>query len=333
MLFLGNQAIQKADTVWTTEAPSRITRKIRKDKKGNLLFAAYRDIIRYDGQSFSNLTKEKGFNSYNAYDVWEDRKGSIWIGSTTSGVFYFPTSAEQRIDRKIAEQFTTKNGLVHDRSMCFYEDRAGGIWIGTEGGISYYDGKSLPITFRNFIINDGLADSRVSTIMEDKTGKIWIGTRGVLSIYDPLAARESGDEMFTEITNKEGESFENVWSIIEDQKGNIWIGGEYGLWRYDGHSFALLSQLSIRSIYEDQKGKVWFTHGALNYQKAGFSYYDPKVLLESDPKSTPVFINGGLLFGITEDKDGDIWVGGLDGVFRYDGEAVSFFRAAVEKGK
>ena len=43
--------IQEVDTIWTTNAPSRITRQIRKDKEGKLLFAAYEDIIRYDGNA------------------------------------------------------------------------------------------------------------------------------------------------------------------------------------------------------------------------------------------------------------------------------------------
>lgn len=314
--------IQKIDTIWTTNAPSRITRKIRKDKEGNLLFAAFEDIIRYDGVSFTKMRKEEGLDSYDAFDVWEDRNGSIWIASTSQGVFKYPASTDLKIGKKGYSLFTTKNGLTHNRAMCIYEDMAGGIWIGTQDGISYYDGKTSndgQLVFRNFIKKDGLTNSDINTIMEDKTGKIWVGTRGNLSIYDPVKNLKQDEVPFTEITTNEGKPFENIWAIIEDEKGNIWLGGQYGLWLYDGNSFTNLTTKNVMSVYEDKKGNVWFTH------QAGFSRYDQKSLLSNDPKATQVFIGDGMLLGITEDKDGYIWIGKLDAVLRYDGKSVTYF--------
>jgi hypothetical protein len=69
-----------------------MTRKIRKDKEGNLLFASYTDIIRYDGTSFTKFIKE-GLDSYDAFDVWGDRNGRIWIASTPFGVFQYSALA------------------------------------------------------------------------------------------------------------------------------------------------------------------------------------------------------------------------------------------------
>ncbi len=37
-------------------------------------------------------------------------------------------------------------------------------------------------------------------------------------------------------------------------------------------------------------------------------------------------IGGGMLWGIAEDKDGAIWVGKLDGILRYDGKSVTYFK-------
>jgi ligand-binding sensor domain-containing protein len=220
--------------------------------------------------------------------------------------------------------------------MCIYEDTASGIWIGTQGGISYYDRRDLPnkeLAFRNFTIKDGLTNNSINTIMEDKTEKIWVGTRGTLSIYDPLAKLELGEVAFTEITNNDGKTFENIWSILEDTKGNIWLGGQYGLWSYDGNSFTNLTIVSVMSVYKDKKGKVWFTYGANTTHTTGFSYYDQKSLLGIAPKATQVFIGGGILWGMTEDKDDAIWVGKLDGVFRYDGKAVNYFMDEQSKSK
>ena len=315
-------AIRTLDTVWTSYAPSRITRKIRKGQNGDLLFAAFTDIIRYDGASFTRLAKEERLDSFDAFDVLEDRNGNIWVASTHLGVFRYPASSEAKSEGKASFRFTTENGLIHNRTMCLYEDMTGGIWIGTEGGISYYDGESSMNTqshLRNFTTEGGLADRSVNAILEDKTGKIWVGTRGTLSVYDPQESPKSGEITFSTITNDDGKSFQNIWSIMEDRNGNIWLGGQYGLWRYDGDSFTSIATNSVMCVYEDKEGNVWVSH------ETGLSRYDQKALVDSEPKPTPIYIGGGMFFGITEDKDGAIWVGTLNAALRYDGKSVTYF--------
>ena len=122
----------------TPNAPTRITRKIKQDKEGNLLIASYEGIIRYDGHSFVNITKEAGLDKCYAFDVLEDKKGNIWIASDQEGVY--------RYNGKSITNFNTKDGLGHRRNMCIYEDKMGNIWIGGQSGVTCYDGK----TFRNF---------------------------------------------------------------------------------------------------------------------------------------------------------------------------------------
>ena len=122
--------ISKFDTIFKPNAPKRITRNIKLDNKGNLLIAAYDDIVLYNGNSFTKLKKPEGLESWYAFDVLEDSQENIWIASDQSGAF--------RIDSKTGAvtNFTTKDGLGHSRNMCVYEDKAGNIWIGGQGGLS-----------------------------------------------------------------------------------------------------------------------------------------------------------------------------------------------------
>ena len=282
---LGNElpgsisAIVKVDTISAINPPIKITRKIRKDKNGNLLIAAFEDVILYDGEKFSSIPKIKGFESIDAFDALEDSKGNIWIASTHYGVF--------RYDGKDFMHFTTDNGLAHNRTMDIHEDKAGNIWIATMGGASYYDGKS----FRNFTTKEGLTHNDVNTIIEDKSGKIWFGTRGTASLYDPSTST------FTEITRNGGMPFTKVWSIMEDKKSNIWIGGEDGLWRYDGSTFKSFSTESVTCVYEDKKGNIWTTllRGAL-------IRYNEKLLLNEKASPIEIFQGDSMFFRVTEDR-------------------------------
>ncbi|MDF1698304.1 MAG: two-component regulator propeller domain-containing protein [Saprospiraceae bacterium] len=294
--------VLKADTIFIPQAPSRITRNIKMDAQQNLVFAAYEDILFYNGSSFTKLPKPEGFESFDAFDAIKDSKGNIWIASNHDGLFCF--------DGKKVKQFTVEHGLPHNRTMKIYEDKSGAIWIATMGGISYYNGKS----FRNFSTVEGLSHNEVNTIFEDRFGKIWLGTRGSACIYDPTSST------FTLLKTNERETLENVWSILEDQQGVIWIMGQHGIWRKTNTVIHRISKKGGGHLHEAKNGNIWFT--TLN----SLSYFDKDSLHLESPNSSEVFVGDGMFFGLTEDKDGNIWVGTLNSVFKYDGESVLYYQ-------
>jgi streptogramin lyase len=248
--------------------------------------------------------------------VLEDRKGNFWFGNYGSGVYYY--------DGSTLQHFTTKDGLVNNRIACICEDKNGNVWFGSNGGVSRYDGKS----FRNYImkgdtmLEDGTGKSfsdltsgsnTVHRIIEDKTGKIWFGADGNTFRFD--------EKSFTIIRDNEGNAFNNVWSIMEDKKGNIWLGGNKGVWRYDGNSFTQFTNNFVGYIYEGKKGNIWTTGRNANgiwalsrYDKKSSSYKKPTLIEITQSRN---------LFGILEAKDGSIWFGSSDGVYRYDGKALT----------
>tara|TARA_B110000858_G_scaffold182029_1_gene221040 strand:- start:1721 stop:2755 length:1035 start_codon:yes stop_codon:yes gene_type:complete len=302
-LGITKSTIQKIDTLFTINAPSRMVRKIRKNKKGNLLITAFTDVIEFDGETFSKIPKPVGIESFDAFDALEDSKGNIWIASTRYGVF--------RYNGNNFTNFTTDNGLIHNRTMDIHQDKIGNIWIATMGGVSYYNGK----TFDNFTTKEGLTNNDVNTIMEDKTGKIWFGTRGTLCLYNPLTSK------FTQVTDKEGNSFKNVWTLIEDSKGNIWIGGEDGLSRYDGLIFTNLTTEFVSCVYEDKIGNIWTISS-----EGSLKQYNESSLVNLKPVSTEIYKNNSMSFRVIEDKAGKIWVGTLQGVFNYDGKSINYLK-------
>lgn len=302
---------EKIDTLFAINAPSRIVRKIRKSKNGNLLITAFTDVIEFDGETFSKIPKPVGIESLDAFDALEDSKGNIWIASTSYGVF--------RYNGSDFTNFTTDNGLIHNRTIDIHQDKTGNIWIATMGGVSYYNGK----TFDNFTTKEGLTNNDVNTIMEDKTGKIWFGTRGTLCVYNPLTSK------FTQVTNKDGNLFKNVWTLIEDSKGNIWIGGENGLSRYDGLIFTNITTEFVSCVYEDKIGNIWTISS-----EGSLKRYDENSLVNLKPFSTEIYKNNSMSFRVIEDKEGEIWVGTLQGVFNYDGISINYLKTSnnqVEK--
>ena len=138
----------KPDTaaVITSYGPKSITRNIIQDRNGNIWIASFQGIFRYDGKYFTNITGK--VSSARFFSILEDRKGSFWFGTIGAGVYHY--------DGKNFQNFTTRDGLVNNEIGCIYQDKAGNIWFGANGGVSCYDGKSLPTRqagFRNYMMN------------------------------------------------------------------------------------------------------------------------------------------------------------------------------------
>jgi len=301
--------VETKDT-FSTKGPQCIVRNLIQDKSGNFWFATWHGIIKYDGKVFTNYTLKEGLIHFHVVTLFEDSKGNIWFSTARGGVYNY--------DGKTFSLFTTKNGLPGNTSNCFAEDKDGNIWFGTENGVSRYDGK----TFINFTTKDGLSDNYINAILKDKKGKVWIGTNNGINIFD--------GKSFANFTDSDNLPFKQVALVFEDKIGNIWIGsgakqeGGKGLCRYNGKSVInSISPYFVNYICQDKKGDLWLAHnrGAddvyftlFNYDGNSFS----KIIKQN--KSDNPFI-----FGIIEDKSGNIWFGTAKGVCRYDGKSFNYF--------
>lgn len=292
--------IAARDTV-SAHGPQTITRNMLQDHNGNIWFASWEGIVRYDGKRFTNVTLQQGLAHFHVISVLEDKAGNLWFGTIGGGVY--------RYDGSAFRLFTTADGLVNNSVGCMLDDNSGNLWFGTGNGVSRYDGHA----FTNFTV-PGLSNNFVNVIVQDKTGKLWFGTRAGIRCYDGIT--------FTDFNNKEGAPFYYVGSILEDRTGNLWIGSESGLYRYDGVSLTNFTTNSIGYICEDRTGNLWLSGsvagGMALYRFDGKSFATISKRLKYGP-------GGNQIFGICADKDGNMWFGTAGGVYRYDGKSIADF--------
>lgn len=307
-----------ASATYSKLGPSSITRNIIQTRSGDIWLATWEGIIRYDGTSFTNFTKQNFLRKYHVFSALEDRDGKLWFGTIGAGVY--------RYDGTNFVNITQKDGLADDSIGCFFQVRSGKIWIGTMGGISIYDGTA----YRNLTTDDGLLDNDINSILEDRSGKIWIASRGALCTYDGetfTQIQKDENQVIPSFADKEAKSFYNVRRVIEDRKGNIWFGGNDGLWRYgtDGR-FVQFAKQFTGYILEDRAGNIWTSAEAGENQEWRISRYVADDL-EGDTASPAIILQRqDMFFGITEDSDGNIWVGSLRGVGCYNGESFDWFQ-------
>ena len=347
--------------------PSNRMRPLLKDRDGNLWFTkfiqgerAYSEgsvLVRFDGQTWTTLSKEDGIFRNFVRSVFEDSDGNLWFGTRDGATRY---------DGESFITFSTQEGLVHNKVNTITEDQDGSIWFGTDGGISRYDGEcfttyteedGLPpqvsvvasfqdgkgylwfstgagvswydgTRFTSITTRDGLGSNDVVSIFEDHEGHLWFGTNdGGVSRYSR--------QTFTSFTENEGLAGNSVFSILQDSKGNLWFasttGGAgasgKGVTRYDGETFVTISEKDglsdndVNSIFEDREGNLWFGTsggGVSRYDGQTFTTFKKEDGLASDRVSS-----------ILQDREGQLWFSGF-GVSRYDGQTFTTF--TVEDG-
>jgi ligand-binding sensor domain-containing protein/class 3 adenylate cyclase len=301
---------------------------IFEDRSGNLWFGTYSGgVLRYDGKSlpagqasFTVFSTAQGLANNHVFAITEDKSGNLWFG-TYGGV--------SRYDGKTFTTFTIDQGLANNTVVCIAEDQSGNIWFGTDGGgVSRYDGKSLPAgqaSFNTFTTDQGLANNAVLSITEDKSGNLWFGTSG------GGVSRYNG-KSFTTFSTAQGLPDHSIFGIAEDKSGNLWFGTRTGgISRYDGKSFTTFSSAQglpnnhIHSIGMDKTGNLWVGIGG-----GGVSRYDGKSLPAGQASFTTFYTPQGLpnyrIISIEEDRSGNLWFGTSGGgVLRYDGKSFTAF--------
>jgi ligand-binding sensor domain-containing protein len=114
------------------------------DHSGHIWFAT-RDhgICRYDGNTFTTIGRNEGFNSGGATAILQVEDHSFWITTADTGVWHY--------NGKTFTNYTENDGLVNKAVMNMLKDKNGTLWFGTKYlGLSAYDGK----TFRTFSYYD-----------------------------------------------------------------------------------------------------------------------------------------------------------------------------------
>jgi signal transduction histidine kinase/ligand-binding sensor domain-containing protein/DNA-binding response OmpR family regulator len=284
-----------------------------------------------DPNSLSNNTINSILNDGNALWVGTAGGGLNRVDQTTGKIEHFMQSA-QKADGICSNYIS---------SICLDKDEQ--IWVSSWGdGLGRLVSEKSK-TFKNYRNQLGnshsLVSNFVSGIFSDDRGFFVIGTFGGLDLFDPKS------ESFFHFQEKFDKNVETpaVGCILKDRKDYYWIGSRKGLFRIPaklvvptpekltsedyqflvnipGDSLSLPGNYVI-SLLEDHLGNIWVgTYGN------GFC----KSVIGSDGKIQfiPFTKANGLcndvVYGMEEDRNGNIWISTDNGLSKFNPEKVSF---------
>lgn len=130
---------------------------------------------------------------------------------------------------------------------------------------------------------------------------------------------------FTNLTDKEGLSNNQVTSITQDNEGFIWFGTDDGLDRFDGYRIRRFNHIpgtenslvnnNVTGITPDWKGRLWIStqEGLSVYEKTTGRFYNFRHL----PADSTSLTNDQQIT-IYPDKKDIIWVANLSALYEFD---------------
>jgi ligand-binding sensor domain-containing protein/signal transduction histidine kinase len=204
--------------------------------------------------------------------------------------------------------WTPANGLPVSGVSALAQTDDGYIWLGTTRGLVRFDGSE----FKLFDLS-GVAQMRSFSVtsLAKSRGGFWFGLeRGAFGFYDGRSASFSGK------TDWGGVNL-NVNSLMTTREGDLWIAAETLAARLASNQQfetfltgeTLPERCDVKSLFQDSRGRLWMgtVHQGLYYWQDG--------KLTRFPDRT---LDDSIVRCITEDHQGQLWVGTQTGFRCYD---------------
>jgi len=188
--------------------------------------------------------------------------------------------------------------------------RTGGVWVAANGRLRKFE-------FGHWETDLGAyawTNSPIYYLCEDGHNRVWVATMGSgLFCYGPAGA-------ILHLTTKDGLPSDFVRCVTEDREGNMWVGTESGgLCRMRPatfHSLGIgqgLSSDQVTSVCESTNGGFWI---AMDGEGLDHLSTDGKV----EHYASSQGLMNGHVWSVFQDRQGTVWAGTWDGLFRRENE-------------
>ncbi len=277
------------------------------------LLPGYAQNLRFD-----HLSVKQGLSQGNVWDIYQDSLGFIWI-ATEDGLNLYD-GYKFTIFRNIPTDSTSISNNNIDNLV---EDKHGNFWISTQDGLNYYNRKlNKFIRYKHDPSDPGsISNSDVGYVYVDSQGNVWAGTQGGLNLFNRYTGKFK--HFLHDPNDKSSIPDVAIETILEDNMHQLWIGTAIGglsmlnpdsttftnYWQDLGDAKATTNINKIVCLLEDKvykKNILWIgTFGG------GLSKFDLITKTFTNYESIPddpTTLGNGVVYGLSQDEDGTLWV-------------------------
>jgi ligand-binding sensor domain-containing protein/signal transduction histidine kinase len=310
----------------STSLVNNVVQVLFEDSKGKIWIGTRNGISIYnrDKNNFTPFSPCNSSLEFNITSFNEDEEGRIYIGTNGSGlIIYNPATHKCRFINAAADNYSLSSNYITLIAI----DRKKRIWVGTDNGLNLFDKKSERFYKFNRTNKNkpDWAKEVITGIAFDKDGSLWIGSNKGVARFSPESERF--ENILVPLKNKNASLEVSIRSLQFTDNSTLWIGTDKGIILFDTktkstqkiqnniYDFESLAANEVSTIYIDRTGGLWVGTRAngvdrLKFKKTRFTHY------KKVPGTRSSLSNNGV-FGMTEDKDGNIWIATLDGLNKY----------------
>ena len=320
---------------------------LTEDAKGNI-WIGFRsggiNVLDATTGTFSNVNSSNSNTSLKSQDIHDlmiDASGVLWLATARGWVSKLDIGRKKIFHYK--HKIKNSNSLSSNAINTIYEDSKNNLWVAVYGqGINRLYKENGTFSFVKYKQNKkqfkSFFSKNVFGIAEDDFGNYWTATQtdglGHFKISKDLSS-SSVQNIQYRYTKSENDFPSNKLAVItKDNKGDIWVGAydtggliqftpkDYGKgkpdflsYKYDSKDQNTLSMNSVSCIYEDSEGLLWVgTNGGGVNKIIRDELNNPvKFIRIANIKKDLKSISNDHVHSITEDKNGNIWIGTFGG--------------------
>lgn len=274
------------------------------DKEGVMWFGTSGGgITKFDGNSYEYITDKDGLADNVVFCIEQNKRGEILIGTNNGLSVYNPNNPLLK-GKKAFKNYTTKNGLSHNRIFCMLFDKDD-ILLGTGQGVTKFKDTLCSV----LKLNDQLNNLPVFHLLRDSKQNLWCSTlgNGVFKV--------DGKDI-KNYTVKDGLENDMVFSVLEKSKDVYWFFTGEGLNEFKNQTIKLATSDSVNtyySYYKDKHNALWISSsiGVFKYNTDGSKLFFNE--------------NNGLgnnsIWRIFQDKESNMWfLSDLNGISKLANE-------------
>jgi ligand-binding sensor domain-containing protein len=229
----------------------------------------------------------------------QDSEGTIWAGSSGSGIFQLRLGSEEW-ERFVSDEYAADLKFIFD-----FEDQGDTLWIATSGDHLLYYLKSQTSVYA-LEANKSVSSFRKSVDVS--------GGRVIFSVEGTGVFELIGNEFYELVIPTKGTQRDAIF-----YEGNVWISTDgYGVYEWNGSTVQHFTKQDPTSgIITDQFYGIYKVYdelwlGTYNGGIAQFPVNSSAVALLPKPKK---FVASSIQSAISMVSDNDLWVG-------YDGDVL-----------
>lgn len=245
--------------------------------------------------------------------IFQDKTGVLWVGTDNGANKCFISNSSFKFIPAFMPDSQAENS-VHSISM----DHENNLWIGTRNGLFKVRSGSSKADF--FTLPKGTYDDFIYNIKCNSKGLLWASTSrsGLLSI-NPL----TGNVLQYKTDKKDPSSIDNngILSFAEGKDDKIWVGTWNSVAFFDTkekkfHKIKAFDKNLTWNIIYDNSGTLWISGSGM-----GLFNYNPVTkntqhyLVDTVTKTR---FPASRIINLYESKNGNIWIGTLDGLSKFD---------------